>query len=577
MIKIWLEEMKNQMVADILYQIADLLGMQGVEFKPRAYRRAAQNIEVLDRDIQEVYEIKELQSIPGVGKAIEKKIIEIVETGKLKYLEELEDEIPAALSRFTRIPGIGPRTALLLYKELKITDIDALKEACSAHKLKDVKGLGEKTEENILRGIKMLESARGRILLGNAYENGKQLLVYIKNFKDVLDANIAGSLRRMRETIGDVDILASSYNPQPIMAHFVGYPEAAEILVKGDTKTSIILTNGIQVDLRVVKPESYGAALQYFTGSKEHNIKLRKLAIKKGLKINEYGVFKRDANERIAGRTEEEVYGTLGLPYIEPELREDRGEIALAQENRLPNIINYNEVHGDFHVHSTWSDGSSSIEELILSAKNRGYNFIAITDHSQSLKIANGLSIERLLKQIKQINKLNEKLEDFRIFAGTECDILPDGSLDYPDKILKELDFVIGAVHSRFKMEKNEMTERLVKAVENEYLKILAHPTGRIIGKREPYELDLEKVIQTAKDNDTLLEINAFPDRLDLKDTNAKLAKEIGAKIAIGTDAHNVTHLRYMHFGVATARRGWLNSTDVLNAYPLDKIEKILT
>ena len=577
MIKIWLEEMKNQMVADILYQIADLLGMQGVEFKPRAYRRAAQNIEVLDRDIQEIHELGELQSIPGVGKAIEKKIIEIVETGKLKYLEELEDEIPAGLSRFTRIPGIGPRTALLLYKELKITDIDALKEACSAHKLKDVKGLGEKTEENILRGIKMLESARGRILLGNAYENGKQLLVYIKNFKDVLDANIAGSLRRMRETIGDVDILASSYNPQPIMDYFVDYPEAAEILVKGDTKTSIILTNGIQVDLRVVKPESYGAALQYFTGSKEHNIKLRKLAIKKGLKINEYGVFKRDTNERIAGETEEEVYGTLGLPYIEPELREDRGEIDLAQKNKLPKIIGYDEVHGDFHVHSNWSDGSNSIEELILSAKNRGYDFIAITDHSQSLKIAHGLSIERLLKQIKQINKLNEELDDFRIFAGTECDILPDGSLDYPDKILKELDLVIGAVHSRFKMEKKEMTKRITKAIENEYLKILAHPTGRIIGRREPYEMDLEKVIQTAKDNDTLLEINAFPDRLDLKDTNAKLAKEIGAKIAIGTDAHNVTHLRYMRFGVATARRGWLDSTDVLNAYPLDKIEKILT
>jgi DNA polymerase (family 10) len=565
------------MVADIFYQIADLLEMQGVEFRPRAYRKAAQNIEVLDRDIQEIYEIKELQSIPGVGKAIEKKIIEILETGKLKYLEELEDEIPAGLSRFTRIPGIGPRTALLLYKELKITDIDALKQACSAHKLKNIKGLGEKTEENILRGIKMLESARGRILLGNAYENGKQLLDYIKLSKDVLDANIAGSLRRMRETIGDVDILASANNPQPIMDHFVNYPETSNILVKGDTKTSIILTNGIQVDLRVVKPESYGAALQYFTGSKEHNIKLRKLAIKKGLKINEYGVFKRDANERIAGRTEEEVYNTLNLPYIEPELREDRGEIEFAQKDKLPKIIEYDEVHGDFHIHSKWSDGFNSIEELILSAKSRGYDFIAITDHSRSLKIAHGLSIERLLKQIKQINKLNEELDDFRIFTGTECDILPDGSLDYPDKILKELDLVIGAVHSRFKMEKKEMTKRITKAIENEYLKILAHPTGRIIGKREPYELDLEKIIQTAKDNDTLLEINAFPDRLDLKDTNAKLAKEIGAKIAIGTDAHNVTHLRYIHFGVATARRGWLNSKDVLNAYPLDKIEKMLT
>ena len=567
--------MKNQEIAEVFYQIADLLEIKGeLPFKIRAYRRAAQRIETLEMDIEDVYRQGKLMDIPGIGEGIAKKIKELIETGKLEYLERLKKEIPEELIKLMEIPGVGPKKALVLYKKLGITTVDQLREACEKGRLRSLEGFGELTERNILRGIEMLERSKGRFLINVAYENGIRIVDYLKKNRDVLNISIAGSLRRMKETIGDIDILVSSLNPDSIMDDFVKYPDVKEILVKGSKKTSVILRDGIQVDVRVVKPESFGAALQYFTGSKEHNIQIRNIAVKMGLKINEYGVFKKETEEYIAGRTEEEVYKAIGLDYIEPELRENRGEIELAQQGKLPKIVRYEEVKGDFHIHSTWSDGTASIEEIARKAQEMGYEFVGIADHSASLKVAYGLSEEKVLKKIQEIRKLQERF-DVRIFAGTECDIKPDGSLDYSNKILKELDFAYAAIHSRFKMGEKEMTERIVKAMENEYINILAHPTARMIGKRDPINVDLERIFEVARETNTFMEINAFPDRLDLNDVHAKMAKERGVKLAIGTDSHSLDHMRFLKFGTAMARRGWLEKKDILNTYDLREIEKI--
>lgn len=567
--------MKNQEIAEVFYQIADLLEIKGeLPFKIRAYRRAAQRIETLEMDIEDVYRKGKLREIPGIGESIANKIKELIETGRLEYLEKLKKEIPEDLVRLMEIPGVGPKKALVLYKKLGITTVDQLREACEKGRLRSLEGFGELTERNILRGIEMLERSKGRFLINVAYENGIRIVDYLKKNRDVLNISIAGSLRRMKETIGDIDILVSSLNPDSIMDDFVKYPDVKEILVKGSKKTSVILRDGIQVDVRVVKPESFGAALQYFTGSKEHNIQIRNIAVKMGLKINEYGVFKKETEEYIAGRTEEEVYKAIGLDYIEPELRENRGEIELAQQGKLPKIVKYEEVKGDFHIHSTWSDGTASIEEIARKAQEMGYEFVGIADHSASLKVAYGLSEEKVLKKIQEIRKLQERF-DVRIFAGTECDIKPDGSLDYSNKILKELDFAYAAIHSRFKMNEKEMTERIVKAMENEYINILAHPTARMIGKRDPINVDLERIFEVARETNTFMEINAFPDRLDLNDVHAKMAKERGVKLAIGTDSHSLDHMRFLKFGTAMARRGWLEKKDILNTYDLREIEKI--
>ncbi|RLF50682.1 MAG: DNA polymerase/3'-5' exonuclease PolX [Thermoplasmata archaeon] len=566
--------MRNKEIAEIFYQIADLLEIKGeLEFKVRAYRRAAQRIETLEEDIEELCRKGKLRSIPGIGESIASKIKELIETGRLEYLEKLKREVPEDLIRLMDIPGVGPKKALILYKKLGITTVEQLRDACKKGRLRHLEGFGELTERNILRGIEMLERSKDRFLINVAYENGYRLVEYLKKNKDVLSISIAGSLRRMKETIGDIDILVSSLNPDSIMEDFVRYPDVKIVLAKGSKKSSVILRDGIQVDVRVVKPESFGAALQYFTGSKEHNIQIRNIAMKMGLKINEYGVFRKDTEEYIAGRTEEEVYKAIGLDYIEPELRENRGEIELAQQGKLPKIVKYEEVKGDFHIHSTWSDGTASIEEIARKAQELGYEFVGIADHSASLKVAHGLSEEDLLKKIQEIRKLQERF-DVRIFAGTECDIKPDGSLDYSDKILKELDFAYAAIHTKFKMDRKEMTERIIKAMENEYINILAHPTARMIGKREPIDIDLEKIFEVARETNTFMEINAFPDRLDLNDVHAKMAKEMGVKMAIGTDSHALDHMRFLRFGTAMARRGWLEKKDILNTYDLREIEK---
>jgi DNA polymerase (family 10) len=568
--------MKNQLVADILYKIADLLDLKGeIFFKTRAYRQAAQTIEVLDEDIETVVKEEKLRDIPGIGEAIAKKIKEIVETNRSEFFEKLKKEIPEGLLSMLEISGLGPKKVASLYQNLGIKTINQLRQACLDGKLRDLDGFGEITEQNILRGISLMEKTSGRVLLNVAYDDGINYINYLRQYK-IDRLNLAGSLRRRKETIGDLDILASSDNPDEIMDYFVKYPNVQRVLMQGSTKSSVILNDEIQVDLRVVKDDSFGAALQYFTGSKEHNVKMRSIAIKQGFKLNEYGLFEKDTEKYIVGKTEDEIYDKLGLSYIEPELRENRGEIEKASVKKLPKLVEYNELKGDLHIHSNYSDGFDSIDSLASHAQRMGYEYIGITDHSQSLKIARGLSEERIKKKINEIEKINKKLSNFKIFCGTECDIKPNGSLDYSNKILEKLDFVFAAIHTNFKMGKDEATKRIINGIENEHTTALAHPTCRIIRRREPFELDIEKIFDTARDTNTYLEINSFPDRLDLNDMHSKQAKEKGAKFVIGTDSHNINHLTFIKYGIATARRGWLEKKDILNTHSLKKIEKIL-
>ncbi|MEE9151632.1 MAG: DNA polymerase/3'-5' exonuclease PolX [Thermoplasmata archaeon] len=569
--------MKNEEVANLLYEIADILEIQDVKFKPQAYRRAAQNIESLGESIEEVHKKGKLLDIPGVGKAISKKIGEFLDTGKLRYLEDLKGEVPEGLITMLGIPGLGPKKVSLLYKELGISSVEDLKSACEAHQLEGIKGLGAKTEENILRGIELLEGSKGRYLLNQALRDGEALKNHLKVLKSVKNIELAGSLRRMKETVGDIDILVSSKEAEEVMDRFVSYEDVADVIMIGDTKSSIRLRDGVQVDIRVVPEKSFGAALQYFTGSKEHNVKLRKLAMSKGLKINEYGVFKKDSGEMIAGKDEKMVYNALGLEYVPPELREDRGEVELAIECKIPKLLEPKDIKGDLHVHSEWSDGVASIEELVEAVKNLGYTYLAICDHSESLKIAGGLSKDKLLKQVEEIRRINPQIEDFHVLSSLECNIKPDGSLDVQPEVLEEIDFITGAVHSSFNMSEKEMTKRIINAIENEKVKVLAHPTGRLLQRRKAYKVNLDELIDSAKENDVFFEINSFPDRLDLNDANIKYAKDKGMKFVISTDAHRTEHLGYMRFGVSTARRGWLERKDVLNTMPTNKIKKLLS
>jgi DNA polymerase (family X) len=569
--------MKNQFVADTLYMIADLLDLKGdLFFKTRAYRMAAQTIEALDDDIETRVQQGTLESIPGIGEALAKKITELVQTGKLEYLERLKKEVPTGLINLLNIPGLGPKKVAALYKNLGISSIQDLRNAASNGELRTLEGFGEITERNILRGIQLLEKTSGRVLLNVAYEDGNRYLTYLKKNKKIKKIDIAGSLRRMKETIGDIDILVLSNDPGVVMYDFVQYPEVVEVLAKGTTKSSVLLNDHLQVDLRVVEEKSYGAALQYFTGSKDHNVTLRGLAIKKGFKLNEYGLFDKETERYITGKTEEDIYKKIGMQYIEPELRENRGEFDAAKNNTLPTLVTSDEINGDFHVHSLWSDGSDSIETIAAHASQRGYKFIGVTDHSQSLKIANGLSEERVQKKIQEIKKVGKKFPELRILCGTECDIKTDGTLDYDKKILEQFDFVYIGIHTAFKMEKETMTRRIIRGMENEQVNFLAHPTGRLIGKRDPYEVDIEQIIDAAKQTDTRLEINSFPDRLDLDDVHIKQAKDHKVGFVLGTDSHSVNHLDFMRFGVATARRGWIEKNDILNTSSVKDLEKII-
>jgi len=566
----------NARVASILEEVADLLELkEGTFFQVRAYRRVAKEVQSLTEDIKEMYVRGHLDQVPGVGKAIHDKIVEIVRTGELQYLNDLRNEFPAGLLQVMQVPDVGPKTAGRLYKELKVTNLQDLKAAAEQHRIRMLKGFGERTEENILKGIRYLESRQGRMLLGYAYPRGRALEQHMREQGFEL-VSLGGSLRRMKETIGDIDILVGSSEPSKAMDAFVSYPQTAEVMLRGETKTSIRLQDGVQVDLRVVEPSSYGAALQYFTGSKEHNVRMRTLANELGYKVNEYGVFRLSDGGRTAGETEEGVYEILGLQWMPPEMREDRGELDLARKQQVPRAVTLSDICGDLHTHSEASDGVDSVEAMAVAAEARGYEYLAITDHSHSLTVGNGLSAERLLESMEHVRKVNESHPSLRLLVGTEVEIDEKGGLDYPPKLLEELDIVVAAVHSRFKMSPQEMTERLVTAVSNENVNILAHPTGRIIGEREGYSFDMERVMQAAKDNGVALEVNSFPERLDLNDVQCAMARERGVTVSIDTDAHNVRQLDYMLYGVATAKRGWVPPELVLNALPWDALRRRL-
>ena len=565
--------MKNLEIVKIFREIANILEIKGGNvFRIRAYERAAQNIEGLTQDLDDFIKEDRLTDIPGIGSDLSKRIKEFAVTGKIKVYEEVKKSIPKGLLELLDIPSVGPKTAKLLYEKLNIKNIANLEAALKKGKLKGIFGIREKTIENILKGIEVLKRGKERMTLAQAMLVAQEFISALEKMPEVKKISPAGSLRRKKETVRDIDILVISARPQKVMDVFIGLPSVKEVLAKGKTKASVRTKNDIQLDCRVVDEESFGAALLYFTGSKTFNIKLRMIAQKLGLKINEYGIYKKE--KYLFGKTEEGIFKLLGMPYIEPELREDNGEIELAQKFRLPDLIRLEDIKGDLHVHSNWSDGENSIEEMAKACQRKGYSYAAITDHSQSLKVAGGLSISDLKKKRQEIDKVNKKLKGFRILYGTEADIDSQGNLDYKDEVLKEFDLVVAAIHSGFKQSRQQLTKRIIKACQNRYVHIIAHPTGRLWGLRDAYDLDFEQICKVAKDTNTNLEINSFSERLDLNDLNCRRAGEIGVKIAINTDAHSIQQLRAMELGISVARRGWLSASDVINTLGVEELLK---
>ncbi|MDD5348409.1 MAG: DNA polymerase/3'-5' exonuclease PolX [Candidatus Omnitrophica bacterium] len=568
--------MKNKLVSDIFRHIAEILEIKGENvFRIRAYQRAADTIEGIPEDIEQFVTEGRLTEIPGIGTDLAAKITELVSTGKLKFYEDLQETVPESVLQLLAIPDVGPRTAALLYERLKIKNIDDLERAISAGRLSGIPGIKDRTIENIRKGIAFLKRGRERMPLARALQVADGFVSALKRIEDVEQLSFAGSLRRSKETVRDIDILVVSSKPAKVMDAFIGAADKSQVLAKGETKASIRTAEDIQVDCRVVEKRSYGAALLYFTGSKDFNIRLRMIAQKKGWKINEYGVFD-GKGKLLAGATEDRIFKLFKMQYIEPELRENSGEIELALKDSLPRLIELKDVKGDLHCHSDYSDGGNSIEEMALAAQERGYSYVAISDHSQSLKVANGVSVTDLAKKKKEIESVNRKLKNFRVLFGTEVDIDPEGRIDYPDEVLKGFDIVVAAIHLGFKQPKEKLTLRLVRACANKYVHIIAHPTGRLWGTRDAYELDMQELMKAARDTNTALEVNSFPDRLDLNDGNCRLAKKSGVRICINTDAHAVGHLGSMPLGVAVARRGWLEAVDVLNTLPLEKLLKVI-
>lgn len=563
-------------IADIFNKMASLLDIQGANpFRIRAYRNAARSLSSLPRNVSDMIEEgSDLTNIAGIGKDLAAKIREIVETGSLSQLQEIESKIPSGLNRLIKISGLGPKRVKALYRNLNISNLKDLRKEAEKGKIRELKGFGRKMEQTILEDLNRMDGKEKRIKLSEAEQRAKPLLAYLKKTKGVKEVIVAGSFRRRKESIGDLDILVTCQKGSNVMDRFIDYEDVRKVLSKGDTRSSVVLRSDLQVDLRVLPQVSYGAALHYFTGSKSHNIAIRRLAVKKRLKINEYGVFKNE--KRIAGKTEKALYDTVGLAFIEPELRENRGEVEAAQQGRLPDLIKLGDLRGDLHTHTKETDGHNSLEEMAKAAKDRGYEYLAVTEHSKKVAMAKGLDAERLKKQIKEIDRLNETLEGIILLKGVEVDILKDGSLDLPDDILKELDLTVCSVHYNRNLSKKQQTERIIRAMDNPYFNILAHPTGRLIDEREPYEVDLEKLMEAARDRGCLLEINAHPDRLDLPGRYCKIAKDMGLKVVISTDAHNLSDLDFMRFGVDQARRGWLEAKDVLNTRKWEQIRKVL-
>ncbi|MEN3203357.1 MAG: DNA polymerase/3'-5' exonuclease PolX [Atribacterota bacterium] len=558
--------MRNQEVAKILHDIAVLLDIKGENrFRVVAYEEAARRIENWPEPIEEVWKSGRLEDIPGIGASIASKIAEYLATGKMTYFEELTREIPPELIELTEIPGVGPKIAKLLYEQLGVRTIEDLEQAIREKKLRNLPRLGLKSEERIAKGLEMFRRKTGRMLLGQALPLVESIVALLQEKTGITKISPAGSIRRMKETIGDIDILVAARDPKPIMDAFTTLPQVREVLARGDTKSSIVTHEGIQVDLRVVEEECFGAALQYFTGSKAHNIKLREIALRKGFKVSEYGIFRLDTNERVGGEREEDIYEILGMEWIPPELREDQGEIECALEKRLPVLVTMEDIQGDLHVHSHWSDGIASIEEMAQAAKARGYKYLAICDHTQSLAVASGLTPEEVHEREKEIRRWNEKHAGLLVLNGVEANILSDGSIDFPDGELLLLDVVVAGLHSGLTQKAEKILMRLERAMKNPYVQVISHPTGRIIGRRDASEMDIDVLIAMAKATHTALEINAQPERLDLRDIDARRAAQSGVKIVISTDAHDPGSLEYMRYGVAQARRAWLRKEDVLN------------
>jgi len=551
--------------------MAEFIQMDKASFISIAYNKAGRILESLEKDIEEIYNeggIEELKKIPGIGEGIARKIKEYIKTGKIKRYQELKKKCPVDLEKLTSVEGLGAKRIKFLYKKLKIKNLKDLEKAAQAGKIGELDGFGEKSEKNILQSIEIAKSDKGRFLLGKILPMVRKIIDELKKLPETDKISIAGSVRRMKETVGDVDILIISSKPEKIMDYFVKINGVIKVWAKGATKSSVRFKGGFDCDLRVVKKESFGAALQYFTGSKEHNIMTRRIAIKNKLKLNEYGVYKKD--KQIAGKNEKEVYKSIGLQYIEPELRTNTREIEASLKNKLPKLIGYNSIKGETHCHSDWSDGSETIENLAKIAKGIGYEYLVITDHASPLGIIHGLNEERLLKQMNEIDKINKRISGIKILKGIEVDIKADGSLFIEDNVLSQLDFVLGAIHSGFKMDKKDMTMRLIRAIKNPQIDAIAHPFGRIIQKREGYQMDFPEILKVAKETKTALEINAHESRLDLRDAHIRQAVDAGVKMTIGTDVHNVNYFKMMELGIAQARRGWAEKKDILNTLSVD-------
>ncbi|BAF70395.1 DNA polymerase/3'-5' exonuclease PolX [Nitratiruptor sp. SB155-2] len=565
----------NSEIAKIFNEYADLLEIKGENpFKVRAYRNAARTVENIGKSLEElVNEGYDLTKLPGIGTDLSLYIKEIVKTGKFSKLEQIKEEIPPTLVEMLSIEGLGPKRIKTLYEKLHIQSMEDLRRAAESGEIEKLPGFGPTLVQKILKGVKLAKKAGQRFKWSEAKEYVDDLLEYLHQI-ELTHLEVAGSFRRKKETVGDLDILATAKDFSEVIRHFIKYPKIKEVVSAGSTRSTVILNNDLQVDLRSVEDESYGSALHYFTGSKAHNIEVRKIAIELGLKVNEYGVFK--GNERIAGKTEEEVYQAVGLCYIEPELRENRGEIEACKAGRLPKLVELSDIKGDLHMHTVYSDGKHTIEDMAKAAKEMGYEYIAITDHSKRLTVAKGLDEKRALKEFEEIDRVNEKIDGITILKGMEVDILEDGSLDMSDEVLAQMDVVLAAVHYKFNLEQKKQTDRILKAMDNPYVNIIAHPTGRMINMREPIAVDMTKILERAKQNGIHMEINAQPDRLDLNDIHAKMAKELGVKMSINTDSHNIYSLFYMQYGVNQARRGWCEKEDIINTRSLDELRKLL-
>lgn len=575
--------MDNKTIADIFSRIADILEIKDENvFKVRAYRAAAINILGLSRQLADIYkeDPSKLEDIPGIGKDLKLKIIEMVDTGKLTYYEGLLKEFAPGFLDLLDLSGLGPKKLKKLKDELGVNNSEDLEKACKEGKVAELDGMGDKTQEKLLEALEHFRKTEGRMLLPAADRFSKRMIEYLSKSKAFMKLESAGSLRRGSETVGDIDILAVAADPAKAMEHFTGYPGTESVIAKGETKSAIKIKEGPQVDLRVIEPGSWGAALVYFTGSKLHNVKIRHIAKDKGLKVNEYGVFrvspKTGKEKFIAGGTEEDVYRALGMKWMPPEMREDRGEVELSMKGKMPVVIELGDIKGDLHLHTTETDGRATMEELIAAAKKKGYKYIAITDHSKNVKIANGMDEKRLMRHVERIRKIASKTKGLEVLAGIEVDMLEDGRLDLEDSVLKELDIVIASIHSKFSLDREKQTARILRAMDNPYVNVLGHPSGRLITARRPIEVDFDAVFAKAAKLGILLEINTHGERIDLNDANARRAKELGAKIVINSDAHGLDQMDHLVYGVITARRAWLGKEDVVNTYTLAELKKVL-